>query len=1391
MIYFIQNLYTTLQVSRTPNPRTTFGMEAQWLTGKKSIIRQVFCERSAQNCVLLNRNRDALSQQTVLRPAVHIRLIPVLSGNAGQHYELLVTGQVTGTPAYLNIQVFRRIDSKCLLHHDYLVLDSTARQLTINNRETVERFDIRYTWNSKQLNSKNSGNYQHVDHPLLLVRLRDCQASRAFSVFPEYNRPPTYKDSLFLNHSRQEINQLNLTTKMEHQRWVIYLPLLITSSVIATFYLLFLVVYGLVRSCLLTNRKYLINVSSQTQDATHPTISRQILLIPQPFPSFERECLYTGRTICTENILPLTQPVYYHPAVSPRDDQDRSVRHSTKTQTWSLKASSYRIPHTTSRRILLFSNLAFRVFYTFLFTFSVAVSLIFSLQPSPKLNVSHILLQKPPIIAYPQTNAPHGWPTGLLTNQLRVSKTQSKSQRSVGPTVRLRSEAQWLETFADQELRRQLDYVDRMKVACHHAVGVEISDAVREMRQLVQERLNNWRGSKSAEDRTRSGEQRECVLSASLELTRYHFAAQRELLAQVQSQMEKQLDFRFTEMYRAFYELLERSYQSGWLRYVQRMLNDSYRTDSHLDLTEQRYFNEFTLTHSSTQFDVARLRGGLQGRYASAEQTSGLEHTHVTLLTFMGFHQAESVHFLPVQLLQELKRVFLANQYRPLLPVPEETTQEHAVNELLLAYESSPILSKYLSGSTVERVFFSSGDSEVDDQLIFLNSKLIQNKGDSTARRDINFMSFNGQNRKANQQRYQLQPVALSLTELRLILLLIDCFIIVYRFYHTYLTLRDIWFGQRLYVDAACVVAASSDVVSKCNTFPVEKMEAMLQAADTPNNRLKIEKMKVLKRLPQGCSEMNSSMSKAELLNDMVAEPSRYACSHRTIDSPVGYMCTPETSAGEKNLTSDQSSNRPERIRSPNHECCSTISPCSDSVQSGCVRPQATFAALSPPVHLPRNFPLNYDGLLLPPSSSFGSEQSVSCLLGIRATCCRHSHYISAVVGLAVILALFGLLLNQEQRVLTQVTDSKRHIQTNTHTRVVAQVPRGVVHPLEFARRYYDNVIGKQAKRLNTEWLLWTQSKEMAMRRRLLSYTSRFRHDFNFFDRQVRAEASLMVKAMQEFLRSTPTSVTGKNPDSWNNSLSSGSQVLPPKLNSEMLFRQQICHFLPVVPVQLSTSFQTMTDSAWNVHPNLEYRKMSVHNLLWTALISRAMDSDWNSLQQARHLTITALLVAVTMIGCVGLVNICGWMFRMRFLNPFDTLTKTVQPDEVCVSKSLNHSKIINTDNVVLIAPQPPPIIPLPSRQESLKANHRDSHDTVHASLHDSHVHQMSCGTTHAYDATEMGIPLTTLYVNSGLVLSPSTIRSLPIHPAHHTVPMLIAHQPNSTSIMLNTTRTT
>ncbi|KAA3678931.1 uncharacterized protein DEA37_0006512 [Paragonimus westermani] len=1274
-----------------------------WLLveGNKSIIRQIFCKRSPQNCVLLNRNRDALSQQTVLRPAVRIRLRPVSSGNAGQRYELLVTGQVTGTPAYINVQVFRRIDSKCLLHHDYLVLDSTANQLILNNRETVEQFDIRYTWNTQQLTSDIGGNYVYVDHPLLLVRLRDCHASRAFSVFPEYSRPLNYTDPPFFDRLRSEIRQLNLTTKMEEHRWVIYLPLIITSSVIATFYLLFLIVYGLVRSCVLTNRKYLINLNSQIRGVTHPPINRQILLTPQPFASPERECLYTGRTICSENELPLTQPVYYHPVVSPRGDQDSSVRYSTNAQTWSLKASSYRIPHTTSRRILLFSNLAFRVFYTFLFTFSVAVSLIFSLQPSPKLNVSHLFLQKPPIIAYPQTNVAHGWSNGLVASPLRATKAQSKSQRFFGPTVRLRSEAQWLETFAEQELRRQLDYVDRMKVACHHAVGVEISDAAREMRQLVQERLNSWRGSKSTDDRTRSGERRDCVLSATLELVRYHFAAQRELLAQVQSQMEKHLDFRFTETYRAFYELLERSYQSGWLRYVQRMLNDSYGTESHSDSTKQRYFNEFGQTHSSTQFDVTRLRGGLQGRYASAEQTSGLEHTHVALLTYMGFHQAESVHFLPIQLLQELKRIFLANQYRSLLSVPEGTTQEHAMNEPLPSYEPSPILTKYLSGSTVERVFFSNGDSEVDDQLIYLTSKVTQNRGRSVEKHDVNFIGYSG-HQQANQKRYELQPVALSLTELRLILLLIDCFIIVYRFYHTYLTLRDIWFGQRIYVDAASVVAASSDVVSKCTNLTTEKIEAMLQAADSPTSRLKNSKLKVLKKLPESCSEMTNSLPKTELLDDVVAEPSRYACSHRPTDNP-----------------------------------------------------------------------------------------SVSCLLGVRATCCRHSHYISAVVGLAVILVLFGLLLNQEQRVLTQVTDSKRPIQTNVHTKVVAHSPRGVVHPLEFARGYFDNMIEKQAKRLNTEWLLWTQSKEMAMRRRLLSYTSRFRHEFSFFDRQVRAEASLMVKAMQEFLRSTPVSMTGENPDSWNNSFSSGSQALPPKLNSEMLFRQQICHFLPVVPVQLSTSFQTMTDSARNIHSNLEYRKMSVHNLLWTALISRAMDSDWNSLQQARYLTVTALLVAVTMIGCVGLVNICGWMFRMRFLNPFDTLTKTVQQDEVCVSKSLNHSKIINTDNVVLIAPQPPPIIPLPSKQEFPKANHRDSHDTVTSNLHDSHVHQMSCETTYAYGASEIGIPLTTLYVNSGLVLSPSTMRSLPIHPTHQTVPLLIAHQPNSTSIMLNSTTQT
>lgn len=139
--------------------------------------------------------------------------------------------------------------------------------------------------------------------------------------------------------------------------------------------------------------------------------------------------------------------------------------------------------------------------------------------------------------------------------------------------------------------------------------------------------------------------------------------------------------------------------------------------------------------------------------------------------------------------------------------------------------------------------------------------------------------------------------------------------------------------------------------------------------------------------------------------------------------------------------------------------------------------------------------------LTLPPPPSFGPEQNVGCLLGVRVTCCRQSHYLSAVVGITVVLAILGLLMLQEQRVLLQPTSAEHHVWQGTKTTPGQKTTNSLDAPrlslqLSDAKHHYEMIIDKQAKRLNGDWLAWTKSKELSMRRRLLRYAARFKHDF-------------------------------------------------------------------------------------------------------------------------------------------------------------------------------------------------------------------------------------------------------------------------------------------------------
>ncbi|VDP66292.1 unnamed protein product [Echinostoma caproni] len=1286
-------------------------------------------------------------------------------------------GHVTGTPAFINLNVKRRTDDLLLAHHDFVIFPAHASELTLRTSEKYEKFELNYTFidvvTQLEEDQITSG------EPFLHVTITDCGFSRSFGLQLSSKDNKRGRGKRLQLHS-QMADDMSLVrgSTMDNQRWATYAPLFIISSCVGTTYLLVCLVYTLIRHFSFTDSKYTVHarVVSRGEQGDSVTVHK-IPLAPQSF-RFNRggEQLYSSRSAADDGLYygeGQYETNQYNPAVIRLNSTNWHRLQTTESRPWAIYSTRSRSNAIPVRRVLLFAHLAFRVFYTFLFTFSVAVSLIFSLQPATRPNASELVFQR---------------------------------RRMLGPLLRLQAESRWLESFAEQELRRQLDYVDRMKVACQHAVGVEITDAVREMRQLVQDTLDKWHYDAKANDYDEGGKQRQTEelgngISESHMLINKYFAQQRQSLDKYRVQTEQAFDYRVTNFYRAYAQLLDNTYNSGWLRYVQRMLNTSLKSDS--TVLER---DSLGMSRDSALFDAydhTRWRGTLHSHYLMAQQNSGLDTKHVTMMTYMGFQQAEFVHFLPLQLKQELKRVFLSNQYRPQVLPPDlvKATEPVGLTDRQVYSTDVGGAQKPPVGSTVERTFLSTNDMHHVE--VSRDSSLLEAEYTSTTEStELTFRRGRWTNETLS-PRILGQVHALSLTELRLVLLVVDFFIIICRFYHTFLSLRNLWFGQKIHVDAASLLTVRSGAESATGTLlhaspslgTNNRRGRLSHTTDNGDGVIRSSKSTGLGR---------HSSSKLALLQELSKQNNRYECTHVDQEQQADLMADQEVS--ELDPTSEKTTrDKPSDMSVQAQPLHSNMRSLFAAYQCFPTNPHIVF----------RTEPLPLEAALaLPPPPSLGPEQNVGCLLGIRVTCCRQSHYLCAVVGITVVLALFGLLILQEQRVLVQPTNVDHRVwrerTTNQVSKTVGQTATlRLSLQLSAAQFHYENIIEEQAKRLNGEWLMWTKSKELSMRRRLLSYTSRFKHDFSFFDRQIKAESELIAAATARLTKDA----TGKPDRSLPRTNSSAELTSTTRLNSELLFRQQICHFLPVVPVRMPNTAQQEIKSPTRFSNEVDYKKMSVQNLLWTALISRAVDFDWSSLEQARQLSVTALLVAIGMLGCVGIVDICGWMVQLRYLNP---LYKTARSGEAShTSRSELQSGCSNLipvdpDHIVLVSPQPPPIIPYPEEEEQNGDQQRlpvrppasptaQTHSSLlgldsplagpkRTSLKTSWTQQQQQQHHHNQQQQQQPqLPLTAFYVDPNLVLTSNTIHGLPLAVSSQSVPIYIAHTPGSPIVIAPT----
>ncbi|KAL7060913.1 hypothetical protein AAHC03_09586 [Spirometra sp. Aus1] len=134
-------------------------------------------------------------------------------------------------------------------------------------------------------------------------------------------------------------------------------------------------------------------------------------------------------------------------------------------------------PFTCVKKAAIVSYLSFRVFYTFIFTFSVALSMLFSLWP-PYLESSTVPLHNPSSAPRGQMRGfpePTAQPNYNWVNQLQLAQRIAFSR----------------EAMTDEELSVQVNRATQLVLACQQLVITQVVDVVRELDHVIQKLLDD------------------------------------------------------------------------------------------------------------------------------------------------------------------------------------------------------------------------------------------------------------------------------------------------------------------------------------------------------------------------------------------------------------------------------------------------------------------------------------------------------------------------------------------------------------------------------------------------------------------------------------------------------------------------------------------------------------------------------------------------------------------------------------------------------------------------------------------------------------------------------------------------------------------------------------
>ncbi|TNN20493.1 hypothetical protein EWB00_003920, partial [Schistosoma japonicum] len=1366
-----------------------------------SVLRPVFCDNKKfptgfkLHTIIENKSTG---QYRILRKALKasVKFVPNSSGQEILH--ILVTGYVTGTPTYLNLKLIWAPSTLILSNHDVVILNSQTKDY-LKPIQKIEQFQLTYHLDIKSIEEiPYETLFLSSFRPTLIFDLviQDCHSNVAFRIYnPLLSQ--RIKDTMLQGDTVQTSIigiYSNKSAIKESSQWMMFSPLLFITIGVGLLYFLVLIVFVFIKHFIIPNKGYPISFGYQTSglnDQYGDDLQyHQLLLHAFPVKINNRTLYYVTSRKGEDYIqaFPPSRPILYHPTIVAHHRYHHYVNKPQHYQKFSsnsswLSQNTWNMNNSQIKRIFLFTHLAFRVFYTFLFTFSVAVSLIFSLQPSGRISSFDSILLSPKInsesvdLTMMQNNI-HSSSSTPISSALSFSirDTRVDQIHLIGPILRLQAEARWIEEFTEQELRRQLDYVERMKLACQHAMTVELTDALREGRHLVKSRLEKWQFNITPQNTDNLNDN---TIYSVNELANHHFNRQSKMFDHVYEQVSQKFDFRNVESYKIYANILSSVFHSGWLQYVKRMLN----TSDNLERNPKHFSNN--KVHSDTKLN---FHDSMRRYYEIAQQKSGIKASYVALMNYMNFYQADSIHLLPLQLLENLKKAFTSpNYYRSMFHLLSEISSQ-SESKFKNNHQIKSSKSLHTHKTQQERIFLTTNDLEehADSAIYSIGETLAQ---ESFNKRHVliseNFIQYIKQNAQQNTQnhlnylnRRSMLPV-MTLTHIRLSLLILDCFIIAYRFFHTYEILKAFWTGQTLFVDASSWLEKQTHTTVTSEKHNGDFHEVNKTPTEPFNSYSFVESKENDSCLHLNYVDYNEILdkqhSRTALSQCLPQHQKLYECRHeqkglfpQSIHSPGMPRNSQSSETTSSSIVSNKIIDSQSERKSKQHFQFNPS--CKQLLQIPCETfPFNSVISIGPP-------------LCLPPSSSFGIEQNTSCILGIRTSCCRKSHYISSVIGSIVIVLLFSLVLMQMYKpyVVMSKKSSKSTLseytkQSNLHF-TSNKIPY-LSTEINFFRPYHELLIRNHSKRLNEDWLEWTKHNELSMRRRVLNYLSRFKHELNYFDQQMETENSIIQSVLSSITKSDKFH---KRPTKYPTS---------PVFNSEFLFRQQICHFLPVISTPLSDDSHPLNKGdISSLHKTI--RPHNIKRIIWTATISTFVDFDWNSEEQANNLFITAIIVGIVMISCIGVVDIGGKILKMLYINPAISISE--------IRKCKNHSKRSNEteeskyydrniENIILISPQPAPIIPWPTK---LLLNVNDKVNPVSEKNSTNQQTSLPESLVAVHKDPEPQLPLTAFYLDSSLVLTSNSTtpifnnKTIRLDDISHSLPVFIAHSPSSTPII-------